>query len=411
MILDDGKLEKLLKLKPGERGNHVLYHLLSPHLFGYWTFLQPKHEGVELADVLFVWDDVCVLFEVKTREKAKEKDEKWVRSKIGEAISTLNARADMLKSGAVKEIRNGWRGTLQWRDLQVKHYWGIIVLNHDSDPYDPRDVAKESLGTSCIPIQVFSLYDLLELIRVVNTPCDFIVYCELRRELGRKFALPVHNENSVFHTVIDQWSELVLKSQGHSLSPEEVREQQDFMREASRVLLGTTTSNDSVCESLSASLLLDVALGSIAAKATPDPTGKRVGGPAHDVLVTAMESIAELTRRRRCFYGTLWLEQARKALKLRLPQHCSVYSRSRRRSYLMAAVHRDSQACNVAFLPEVYRTMARDKSDRCLCLVGKANTIVSTFESLLASVKRESTEELPDSEILNVSVAYVDSGN
>ncbi len=411
MIVDNGKLEKLLKLNPGERANHVLYYLLEPHLFGYWTFLQPKHKGTELADVLFVWGDVCILFEVKTREKARENDEDWVRDRIAEALSSLNARADMLKRGEVEEIRNTWRGTVQWSDLHVKYYWGTIVLNHESAPYDPIEVAKECLGKSSIPIQVLSLYDLSQLVRVVNTPGDLIVYYEARRELAKRgFELRVHDEKAVFNTIVEEWADIVLNSPGHSLSREEVEEQQEFMREASHVLFRSALAKDSVCESLAASLLLNMALGSTAKKATPDVTGKRVGNAEHDMWVTAMGCIAELSRRRRCQYGEIWLEVARKALKLHLPQHRGAHSPTRRRSYVMAAVEGDTRAGGSVLLPEVRRRMVEDKSESCLCLAGKANTIVATFECLLAWVKGTSTDDLGESEVLDVSTLYVDRG-
>ena len=144
MLFDDNKIEKLLKIPPGNRTNQVLYYLLEPHLFGYWTFLEPKHKEIEIADILFIWEDVVVLFEAKTKSKPEKANEVWIKSNLNDAISTLNERSKLLKSREVKEVRNKWRGILKWENLSIKHYYGVIILNHQSDLYDPRTVARDA---------------------------------------------------------------------------------------------------------------------------------------------------------------------------------------------------------------------------------------------------------------------------
>lgn len=84
MFLDDSVKARLLRMPVGERTDNVLYYLLAPHLLGFWTFLKPKHKGQELGDVLFIFGDVCLIFEAKTRNKVEPASEDWISAKLKE---------------------------------------------------------------------------------------------------------------------------------------------------------------------------------------------------------------------------------------------------------------------------------------------------------------------------------------
>ena len=137
MFIDDSKIAKLLKLPAGQRTDDVLYYLLAPHLLGFWTFLKPKHKGQELGDVVYIFGDVCLIFEAKTREKAEPANDKWILEKLKEGVTQISRNHKTLMSGAVSTLRNPWRGEVSWASLGVKYFQGIIVLMHDSEPYDP----------------------------------------------------------------------------------------------------------------------------------------------------------------------------------------------------------------------------------------------------------------------------------
>jgi hypothetical protein len=143
-LVNDTQLQYLLSLPPGRRTNAVLQVLLDPVVFGYWLFREPKHKGVEIADSLMVCGDTALLFEAKTRMKPAADDASWIRSKLGEAVKQLNERARMLKEGHVSELRNPWRGALTWDPSAVKWYYGVVVMNHQSGPYDPLEMASEA---------------------------------------------------------------------------------------------------------------------------------------------------------------------------------------------------------------------------------------------------------------------------
>ncbi len=89
MFLNEKIIARLLEFPHSLRTDDALYYLLAPHLLGFRTFLKPKHAGHEIGDVLFVFGDVCIIFEAKTRDKVDPTDEKWTRAKIREAVGQI----------------------------------------------------------------------------------------------------------------------------------------------------------------------------------------------------------------------------------------------------------------------------------------------------------------------------------
>jgi len=201
-------IRQLQKLEPGQRANRVLHELLlRPRFTNYWTFLEPLHEGTEIADVLVVWDDTAILFEAKTRGVRRPASEAWLHGKIQEAVSQLNDRAQMLNDGDVV-LRNRWRGEMNFNPKRIKHLYGVIVLTGSFEPFEWRELASDAARRAKIPVQVFSLFDLGKLLRIFNTPIDLLLYYEVRAEYGRNHRLPVGQEVDTFQEVLGTWHDL-----------------------------------------------------------------------------------------------------------------------------------------------------------------------------------------------------------
>jgi hypothetical protein len=132
----------------------------------------------------------------------------------------------MLRAGEVTELRNKWRGVAKWNPSQVKDYYGIIIMNHSSDLYEPRLIATEAFKKAEIPIQVFSLLDFSQLLRFVNTAWDFIVYYELRAKFGRRHDCPVHQEFETYQGILSSYDEL-LSEDGVSIA--KAKKEQAFL--------------------------------------------------------------------------------------------------------------------------------------------------------------------------------------
>ncbi len=308
--MDTERIKQLMRLPLGERTNAVLYDLLQSRFFGYWAFREPKHAGIELADSLVWWHDVVLLFEAKTRTKPGAAPEAWIRSKLGDSIASINDRARLLREGKVDKLRNAWRGEVAWSPQTKTWYYGVVVLNHESEPYDPREIAPGAFSGSEIPIQVFSLFDLAELLRFISTTWVFIVYYEMRNLFGQTFRLDVHREFETYQGVLSQWVKYAKALSNRSLSDSEFQEDRDFQIRLTKALLNADNARESAYREVAASFLIDLAIGSIERKADPDTTGKRVGSDRHTFYVDAMEILAGMSRRRRAFYGLRWLEAA-----------------------------------------------------------------------------------------------------
>lgn len=242
MFLNNSIKARLLKLPPSQRTDDVLYYLLAPHLLGFWTFLKPKHSGNEIGDVLFAFGDVCVIFEAKTRDKVGPTDEKWIRNKIREAIKQILENHRKLTCGDVPTIRNPWLGEVKWDSLGINYYHGIVVMMHDSDAYDPRDIEPGLIESAAIPIHVISLLDISELLRFMNTPWDFVVYWEFRHAIGTTHMLPVHQEQNIYWTVLKNWVELA-RGQGSIHSDQELEKDRQFLEAYTHIVLRTGNVN------------------------------------------------------------------------------------------------------------------------------------------------------------------------
>ena len=124
----------------------------------------------------FLWDDVLFLIEAKTREGRGPGSDAWIRNRLKDAAESLSRRKGMLQRGDVKELRNPYHGLVAWNPDRIKFYYGIILINHISEPYEPRDLAPNVFRCSELPLQVFSLFDFAELVRFQSTANDFLDY-------------------------------------------------------------------------------------------------------------------------------------------------------------------------------------------------------------------------------------------
>lgn len=385
MIFDENKKNKLLSLPMGERTDHVLYYLLAPHMLGYWTFLKPKSKGREISDTMLIFGDVCILFEAKTRQNSEQTSDRWVRAKLKEAIGQLTTNADLLSKGEVPEVRNKWRGIVKWASLGIKHYYGMVIIFHESKPYDPRDLATEAFSSASIPIQVISLQDFVQLLRFINTPWDFIVYYEFRSLFGKEYSLPVHQEQAIYWGIIREWPRL-MRLQTTKLSDAELAQDQEFARTYSKVIAKSPDMPRETYEDVAASFLIDIAVGSLSHEADADSTGKSVGNERHDFFLLSMEAITELSRRRRQAYGRFWVDLAKESQRTSHAFHKVTLSPSRNRCYIMLA-NNGKEFDESDFVKLCHIEMQRQRADSCLGLMATAQNILDTHQSILASLR------------------------
>jgi hypothetical protein len=408
MFIDDSIISRLLKLPPGKRADDVLYYILAPHLLGFWTFLKPKHKGEELGDVLFIFGDVCLIFEAKTREKAEPANEKWIREKLKDGVTQISRNHQKLKIGDVPTLRNPWRGEVSWASLGVKYFQGIIVLMHDSEPYDPKELEPALFSSAPIPIHVISFLDMNKLVRYINTPWDFIVYWEFRNTFGTEYELPVHLEQSIYWGILHNWIELA-KSQGTAFPETKIKEDRQFLEAYTEVLTRSGSPDETIKQKVAASFLMDIAAGSLMQKSDQDASGKRVGSKNHDSLIKTVEVLAELSRIRRAEYGFAWLNCAKECIVSRKDIRRTWFSPTRKRSYIFHV--RYNQDVNEELLLSVAeKKFTEDESTLAIGLSATAENIIHTYESIRSSID-ESDFETDFSKILNSTAVIIDRTN
>jgi len=405
MFIDDAVKARLLRMPVGNRTDDVLYYLLAPHLLGFWTFLNPKHKGQELGDVIYIFGDVCLIFEAKARAKVGSADTRWIRERLKEGAAQICRNYQTLMSGAVPSLRNPWRGEVSWASLGVKHFLGIVVLMHDSEPYDPRDLEPSLFSSASIPLQVVSLNDLNELVKYMNTPWDFVVYWELRIVFGEEYELPVHREQSIYWGILDEWVKLA-KTQNSAFPDNKLEEDRQFHDAYTKVIMRSGNPEETIKRKAAASYLIDIAAGSLMQKADQDAAGKRVGSKSHDTLVNAVAILADLSRRRRAEYGYLWLNCAKECIASRKDIRKSSYSPSRNRSYFVQARLGQDIEEETLLLAAAER-LAEDKSTMSIGLSATAENIIHTFESILSSIDGTCFEE-DLGKILNSTAVLLD---
>jgi hypothetical protein len=401
--LDDKEVARLRKLTVGQRANEFVAHLLSARFLGYWTFFEPKHRGIELADALVWWGDTAILFEVKAREVTGGDDSKWVKQRLRDAIGQLNSRAALLRQGKVGKLRNRWRGSAPWVPANITTYIGVVILAHDSDPYNPEDIAGDLLSSTSLPIHVMSIYDITNLLRFVNTIPDLIVYLEVRHAIMRQMTVPVHGESDVYREILTCWPEF----RGPRTPLESALKTQEFL-----VLLfnAAIRHSEATAEGYSAiahGLLIDYALGSLIHLADADASGKRIGAPEHHTLVQALETLSELSRHRRCYYGNIWLAAAREAIRIGDAIHSSCSSKQRLRSYVLAATPGASPP-RMQLAKLAASAMAAQESSSAIAIGASAERIVAAYDLFLAWARGDRGIEADDTHVLDTNVAYVD---
>lgn len=405
MFLDDSVRAKLLRMPVGERTDNVLYHLLASHLLDFWTFLKPRYKGQELGDVLFVFGDVCLIFEAKVRNKAEPASKNWIRTKLKEGTNQIFSNYQSLVSGSAPTIRNPWRGEVSWSSLGVKYYHGIIVLMHGSEPYDPRELEPSLFSSAQIPIHVISLQDMSELVRFINTPWDFVVYWEFRNSFGREYQLQVHREQSIYWGILREWVKLA-KAQDSAFPESEIEEDRKFHEAYTLAVMKSEKADEVIKRKTAASYLIDIAAGSVMRKADQDATGKRVGSKQHDTLVKAVEVLVDLSRIRRAKYGSLWLDCAEQCIASRREVHKNGYSPSRNRSYFFHA--RDDMDFNEEKLLVIAaERLALDNTSLVVGLSATAENIIHTYGSIRSSMDGTLFNE-DSSKILNSTWVLVD---
>jgi hypothetical protein len=384
-------LEEIRALEPGLRTNRAIYDLLlKPKLLGYWTFLEPVvKKGFELTDVLVVFGDVAILIEAKTRAVPEEPSDQWLEEKISEGVRQIEDRVERLRSGEVRRLVNAWRGENPWDPTRVKYYYGLVVIAPTAPPRNPHAVARDAFEKAKVEVQVITLFDLGEVLRIFDTAYDVIVWYEMRRDYLRHQPALLGREQQAFCAMIELWDELWKRD------PEQGRKLQEYFAELANAVLGTQRATAEGQSLWASSKLIDLCLRPLELEAPRDARGRPAPDDRHSMRIEVAEAFAEISRQRRSHYGRMLLEAADQAISTGRPAIRRSPSPSRSRSYAFLATPLGKEPTEWELAELGSDTLDQHDTESCVVAGASAASIRLTYDLLVRSIRREDPEPEP----------------
>jgi hypothetical protein len=203
-MLDQGKLAKLrfsMSEVPKVGGQPGIYQekwtqwFLERSFFRDFVYRNPRgvRKGEELADAVVLFDDVLIMAQVKAQH-GKHEARAWATEKLLEALKQISKTHSNLVGGHIKSLSNDYFGSLPFDPKHYPNRIGLIILAHDSAPYDATKLVPETLSAG-FPIHVFSLKDFEMIASRFDTAGDLITFLELRADIAKSEAFLVQDED------------------------------------------------------------------------------------------------------------------------------------------------------------------------------------------------------------------------
>src|SRR5882724_1203913 len=187
---------------PGDYEEKLSQWFLERSFFRDFTYRNPrgKKKGEELADAVVLFGDVGLLVQVKAQHGNREAAA-WATEATLKALKQVQATHDNLKSGAIKKLKNDIYGEVEFDPASSPNLYGIIILAHESAPYDAQALVPE-ITQANFPIDVFSLRDVALLTHRFDTAGDFVNFVELRTDLRGSIRFLVNDEEKNLERMI-----------------------------------------------------------------------------------------------------------------------------------------------------------------------------------------------------------------
>lgn len=224
-------------------------HAFSPD----FVFRSPQHlkggKHKETTDVFALFHDIALPIQVKAQalnadgtQAAEDRD--WTKRNLEKAVSQVKGAIRTIKTGQIVRLENHRRGAVRLSTEMFRYVYGLIVMNHASDPFDARELAPD-LAKVGHPVHVVSFADFYNLARVLDTPVDLIGYFEVRAQiLIPTFNPKVHAEQQALEFYVDHFEELTslqAELHGEQRSPDLFKEHGEMLR---RIYRGDSSGPD-----------------------------------------------------------------------------------------------------------------------------------------------------------------------
>lgn len=173
----------------GQDGESFVEWFCNETFFDDYVFKNPKYYRgkleKELCDVLVLFEDVVVIFEVKTATTLRkqpgveeEKIRSWVNKKVLQAHAQIQGARSAIKKRLVKVVGNDRRGQVPIGDPDSLRYFGVAVVDHP----DWTRCGPEPETSDDMMIIELSFGQLRELLTELSTVGDVVDYLTWRHE-------------------------------------------------------------------------------------------------------------------------------------------------------------------------------------------------------------------------------------
>lgn len=310
-------------------------HAFSPD----FVFRSPQHmkggKHKETTDVFALFGDVALAIQVKAQATDEDgaqpwADHGWTTRNLAKAASQIKGAIRTIKAGQIVRLENARRGSVQFSADMFRYVYGLIILNHNSPPFDAHEVVP-SIATIGSPVHVVSFADFYNLASFLDTPVDLIGYFEVRGQILVPTLNPrVHEEQRAFEFYVEHFEELTsfhAELHGEIRAPELFAEHGAMLR---RIYRGDESA-------LAGSYLIDKIIDR--AHQTDESSEPPFEGGQKDYVAIAAH-LANLVRPRRAYMGEAFLAALRRAKETGHDEFAQFSSARRSDCILFLASHR-----------------------------------------------------------------------
>ena len=315
---------------------HFVEHAFSVD----FVFRSPHHQKgrqqKETTDVLAVYDDVAIPIEVKAQAynadgSPREESAAWTKKTLEKAVGQVKGSVRMLRGTGTVRLQNVRRGELVFDPAKSHFFYGLIVLNHVSQPFSAEELVPE-IAASDFPIHVLSFGDFFNLNRVLDTPADLVGYLEMRADVLVPTLKPrVHEEKRLidyYFENLEALTEFRAKLRGEIVPAAKVKPYADTYRSIYR----------GDCPDIEHSYYVDRIIDRAHEidDSSPSPFEDLAGAPKSDYAIIA-EQLSHIVRPRRIYLGRMFRDAIERAGRRNEIEFATVSSKLRDECLLFMA--------------------------------------------------------------------------
>lgn len=199
-----------IEAKNGYEAEDITEEILNNLFFQDFVFRSPCRNNEyqhESTDIFVCFDDVIMSVQIK--KQISEKDpEKWAEKKIKELVKQVTGSLNSLKKGKITDLFNERIGNRKISELNFEYFYGLVIVDQESEPYDVSEYVKEAQEKYKVSIQIMSLKDFYNVCRLFDTAEEFFHYYDIRNEMGGSKKIKIHDERVFAEHFVNNFNKL-----------------------------------------------------------------------------------------------------------------------------------------------------------------------------------------------------------